>query len=65
MEEEKVLTRHQVAATVSSMKTAVFDYRFMLIPLAVPALTDVCRGVTIRYRVVLIFGFRVAYWSIA
>jgi len=42
------------------VKLDIFNYRFLLIPVAVPAFY---KG-PLQWREVLIFGFRVAYWTI-
>jgi hypothetical protein len=48
------------------MKFKIFDYRFILIPLSIPLLHDVnARGeITIEYRVLYVFGIRLAYWTV-
>jgi len=45
---------------LQAIKTDVFYSQFMLIPIAVPLM-----GTSIlHWRCVLIFGFRVAYWTV-
>lgn len=47
------------------MKKCIFNYRYMLIPVAIPLLNDFYNGKLVTlYRVILIFGFRVAYWTV-
>ncbi len=50
------------------MKTDIFYYQFVLIPVAIPLIRKFSEKrdeveVT-SFRVVLIFGFRVAYWTV-
>ena len=46
------------------MKLKIFDYRYCLIPLAIPFQLDIIGGVQVYYRTLLIFGVRLAYWTV-
>jgi hypothetical protein len=50
---------------MKELKKWVFNYRYMLIPLAVPLMYEAQNGkINVYYRQILIFGFRVAYWTV-
>ena len=43
------------------LKTEVFNWRYVLVPVAVPLLRT---NSGLHYRTIFIFGVRVAYWTV-